>query len=320
MSVTVGVDLGGTHMQIGVVDDSCAIIGRAGTKTEAARGASAIFDTIAEQVRLALDRAGVSRADAVGLAAPGAVDPERGLVLNAPNLTWDDVPAASELQRRLDMPVVLDNDVNAAVFAEQRMGAGVGCQDLVGLWIGTGIGGGLVLGGEVYQGPRRTAGEIGHIIVDPDNAEGLCELEHQCSRTAIARQIGQAIARGEPSSLAEIVRSGHSCSAAQIAQALNQGDALALRTVNRAGETIGRVLGSIVTLLSLERIVVGGGLVEEAGRFIIEPIERTTRATCWPEELRGVEVRATALGSNAGLLGAALLASGRVGLRAASGA
>lgn len=313
MSVTVGIDLGGTHMQVGVVDDACAIVGRAGTKTEAPRGASAILDTIALQVRLALERAGLARADAVGLAAPGAVDPERGLVLNAPNLGWDDVPAAAELQRRLDMPVVLDNDVNAAVFAEQRLGAGAGCDDLMGLWIGTGIGGGLVLGGRVYQGPKRTAGEIGHVIIEPGNARGLTELEHQCSRTAIARQIGEAIARGEESSLAGIVREGGSCSSAQIAEALAGGDELALRTVTRAGERIGAVLGSVVTLLSLERIVVGGGLVEEAGPFIVEPIQRATRATCWPEELRGVEVRATALGSNAGLLGAALLASGRIG-------
>lgn len=313
MKATVGVDLGGTHMQIGVVNPACEIIGRAGTKTEAARGPAAILDTIAEQVRLALDRAGLKRADAIGLAAPGAVDPERGIVLNAPNLKWDDLHAAQELERRLDMPVVLDNDVNAAVFAEQRLGAGVGVSDLLGVWIGTGVGGGLVLRGEVYHGPRRTAGEIGHVLIDPDNPLGRRELEHQCSRTAIARDICDAIGRGEPSVLAETVRAGGPCTSAQIASALEQGDELALRTVNLAGEKIGRVIGSMVTLLSLERIVVGGGLVEEAGRFIVEPIERAARATCWPEELRTVEVRATALGSNAGLLGAALLSAARIG-------
>lgn len=313
MNATVGVDLGGTHMQVGVVNAACEIVGRAGTKTEAARGPAAILDTIAEQVRLALDRAGLKRADAVGLAAPGAVDPERGIVLNAPNLKWDDLPAAEELQRRLDMPVVLDNDVNAAAFAEQRLGAGKGCNDLLGLWIGTGIGGGLVLRGEVYHGPRRTAGEIGHVIIDPSNPKGRRELEHQCSRTAISRDIREAIEAGEPSALAEIIAQTGTCNSAQIASALTQGDALALRVVNEAGEKIGRVLGTMVTMLSLERIVVGGGLVEEAGAFIVEPIQRATRETAWPEELRSVEVRATVLGPNAGLLGAALLSAARLG-------
>ncbi len=316
MNATVGVDLGGTHMQVGVVNASCEIIGRSGTKTEASRGAPAILDTIAEQIRLALDRAGMKRASAVGLAAPGAIDPERGIVLNAPNLKWTNLPAAEELQRRLDMPVVLDNDVNAAAFAEQRLGAGVGCDDMLGLWIGTGIGGGLVLRGEVYHGPRRTAGEIGHVIIDPDNELGRSELEHQCSRTAISRDIREAIQRGETSLLAEVIEQTGTCNSAQIANALSQGDPLALRVVTLAGERIGRVLGSMVTMLSLERIVVGGGLVEEAGAFIVDPIQRTTRLTAWPEELRNVEVRATALGSNAGLLGAALLSAARLGASA----
>ena len=313
MKVTVGVDLGGTHMQIGVVNAACEIIGRSGTKTEASRGSAAILDTIAEHVRIALDRAGMKRADAVGLAAPGAIDPERGIVLNAPNLKWDDLPAADELARRLDMPVVLDNDVNAAVFAEQRMGAGVGCHDLLGIWIGTGVGGGLVLRGEVYHGPRRTAGEIGHVLIDPDNPKGRRELEHQCSRTAIARDICEAIENGEPSVLASAIKEGSPCTSSLIAGALDQQDALTRRIVTLAGEKIGRVAGSLVTLLSLECIVVGGGLVEEAGEHIVRPIQEAARASCWPEELRGVEVRATKLGANAGLLGAAILAAARTG-------
>lgn len=313
MKVTVGVDLGGTHMQIGVVNAACEIIGRSGTKTEASRGPAAILDTIAEHVRIALNRAGMKRADAIGLAAPGAIDPEQGIVLNAPNLKWDDLRAADELARRLDMPVVLDNDVNAAVFAEQRMGAGAGCPDLMGVWIGTGVGGGLVLRGEVYHGLRRTAGEIGHVIIDPENPQGRIELEHQSSRTAIARDICEAIENGEPSVLATAIKDGSPCTSSLIASALEQNDELTTRIVTTASEKVGRVVGSMVTMLSLERIVVGGGLVEVAGPFIVEPIQRAARETCWPEELRTLEVRATKLGANAGLLGAALLAASRIG-------
>lgn len=313
MNATVGVDLGGTHLQVGVVSEACEIVGRSSAKTEAHRGPAAVLDTIAEHVRLALARAGLSRADAVGLTAPGAVDPERGLVLNAPNIGWDDVPAAAELQRRLDMPVTLDNDVNAAVFAEQRLGAGRGTSDLLGVWIGTGIGGGLVLRDEVYHGPRRTAGEIGHIIIEPGHPQGRTELEHHCSRSSIARDIGEAIARGEASSLAEAYRERGTCSASDMASALRAGDSLTLRVVTRAGERLGHVIGAMVTMLSLECVVVGGGLVEEAGDFLVGPIRRGALETLWPEELRTLEVRPTQLGPNAGLLGAALLSRARLG-------
>ena len=116
--------------------------------------------------------------------------------------------------------------------------------------------------------------------------------------------------------LASAIREGSPCTSSLIAGALDQNDELTTRIVTLAGEKIGRVVGSLVTMLSLERIVVGGGLVEEAGRHIVEPIQRAARASCWPEELRGVEVRATKLGSNAGLLGAAILAAARTGQNA----
>ena len=199
MSITVGVDLGGTHMQIGVLDESRQVIGRSSGKTHAERGPEAVLDSVATHIQLAMSEAGVQRVRAIGLAAPGAVDHEQGIVVDAPNLNWKDLPAAHLLEERLETPVLLDNDVNAAVYAEQRLGAGRGHDNLLGIWIGTGIGGGLIINGGVYHGQRQTAGEIGHVIIDPHNPLRRRELEHQCSRTAIARDIADAIKDGQSS-------------------------------------------------------------------------------------------------------------------------
>ncbi len=311
MSITVGVDLGGTHMQIGVLDDSRSVIGRSSGKTHAERGSDAVLDEVATHIRAAMHEAGVSKVRAIGLAAPGAVDHEQGIVIDAPNLDWEDLPAAHLLEERLGAPVLLDNDVNAAVYAEQRLGAGRGHDNLLGIWIGTGIGGGLILNGSVYHGQRQTAGEIGHVIIDPHNPLRRRELEHQCSRTAIARDIADAINEGQASSLKAFADKGGPIPSAEIAKALADGDELTRRVVHEACGKIGSVVGSIVTLLSLGRVVVGGGLVEDAGLSIVAPIEQAVRAACWPESLRNIEVVPTKLGANAGLIGAALLAAER---------
>jgi glucokinase len=311
MSITVGVDLGGTHMQIGVLDEARRIIGRSSGKTHAERGSQAVLDEVATHIKSAMHEAGISKVRAIGLAAPGAVDHEQGIVIDAPNLDWKDLPAAHLLEERLGAPVLLDNDVNAAVYAEQRLGAGRGHDNLLGIWIGTGIGGGLILNGSVYHGQRQTAGEIGHVIIDPHHPLRRRELEHQCSRTAIARDIAEAISEGQTSSLQAFAAKGGPIPSSEIATALSQGDAVTTRVVHEACGKIGSVIGSIVTLLSLGRVVVGGGLVEDAGLAIVEPIEQAVRAACWPVSLRDIEIVPTKLGSNAGLIGAALLAAER---------
>ena len=312
MSITVGVDLGGTHMQVGVLDESRQLVGRSSGKTHPERGAEAVLDAVATHIEIAMREAGVKKVRAIGLAAPGAVDHEQGVVIDAPNLDWKDLPAAHLLEERMGAPVLLDNDVNAAVYAEQRLGAGRGHDNLLGIWIGTGIGGGLILNGSIYHGQRQTAGEIGHVIIDPHNPLRRRELEHQCSRTAIARDIKEAIKEGQASSLKEFADKNGPIPSSEIAKALAQGDAVARRVVEEACGKIGSVVGSIVTLLSLGRVVVGGGLVEDAGLAIVEPIERAVRAACWPESLRSIEVVPTKLGANAGLIGAALLAAERM--------
>ncbi|MEL7483058.1 MAG: ROK family protein [Planctomycetota bacterium] len=294
----IGIDLGGTHMQVGVVDSAGTLLGRSRCHTEAGRGFEAVVGTIAEQCRAACDDASVSLGDiaAAGLAAPGAVDPGRGLVLRAVNLGWDDAPAAEALTRAIGRPVYLDNDVNAAALAEAKLGAGRGHNDQLAVWVGTGIGGGLILGGRVFHGPLFTAGEIGHVIQDIDGAADQRELEHLASRTAISAAIVDGSGLDKPPTSAEM------------AEAYAAGDEVVRQVIDRAALRIGVAIANVATVLSLGRVVLGGGLVETMGDAFVEPVQRSVREHIFPEELRTIEVVGTQLGSDAGLKGAAMLA------------
>ncbi len=299
----IGIDLGGTHMQVGVVAATGVLLGRSRGLTEAHRGFDAVIATIAERCRAACEDASVPIGDiaGVGLAAPGAVDPGRGLVLRAPNMGWDDAPASAALQRAIGRPVYLDNDVNAAALAEATLGAGRGHDNLLAVWIGTGIGGGLIFGGRVFHGPLFTAGEIGHVILELDAPEGQRKLEHLASRTAISAAIMERSGLAEPPNSAEIAR------------AYAEGDPAVREVVDRAAQRIGVAIANVATVLSLGKVVVGGGLVETMGGAFVGPIERSVRENIFPEELRAIEVTATKLGPDAGLMGAAMLVRQQLG-------
>ncbi|MEM7622700.1 MAG: ROK family protein [Planctomycetota bacterium] len=299
----IGIDLGGTHMQVGVVGSAGELLGRSRCHTEATEGFGAVIATIAEQCQAACAAASVSLDEiaAAGLAAPGAVDPGRGLVLRAPNIGWDDAPAAAELEKHIGRPVFLDNDVNAAALAEAKLGAGRGHDDMLAVWVGTGIGGGLIFGGRVFHGPLFTAGEIGHVIQEVDAPEGKRKLEHLASRTAISAAIvARASLDAPPTSAA-------------IAAAYAEGDSVVREVVDRAAQRIGVAIANVATVLSLGKVVLGGGLIETMGDAFVGPIEASVREHVFPEELRVIEVTGTELGPDAGLMGAAMLARQQLG-------
>lgn len=166
----VGVDLGGTNMQAIVVDPTNKIVGRTHGRTEPERGADDVIDRLVETVDDACREAGTSLTEigAVGIAAAGAIDIPNGVILVAPNLHWENLPLLDRLREKIGRPVVLENDVNGAVWGEHHLGAGVGHGDVLGVWVGTGIGGGLILDGHIHHGAFFTAGEIGHTILTPN--------------------------------------------------------------------------------------------------------------------------------------------------------
>jgi glucokinase len=311
----IGIDLGGTNMQIGVVSPSNKILGRSKKKTRAAEGKDRVIDRIVEGVEEACKEAGVSpRAiGALGIGAPGAIDPDRGVVVQAPNLVWRDVPLADILKKRLKMPVVVDNDVNVAVYGEWKAGAGQGVNDLAGVWLGTGVGGGLILNGRMYYGAYFTAGEVGHTILWPFAPPGSAKLEENCSRTAIVDRLLRLV-RVRKSIIPKLAEGDLSeVRAKTVGIAYQQNDKVTREVIENAAEMLGIAIANMVTTLSLPRVVLGGGLTESMGEDLVKLVRDATRRYVFPDVCKKVEVVATKLLDNAGLLGAAMLAREKTG-------
>lgn len=314
----VGIDLGGTNIQCGVLasGSDSKLLNRAGTKTKAETGSDAVLDRIAKLVHKVCDAAGVDVKDlgGIGIGAPGAVDIEKGLVLNAVNLGWVDLPVEKLLSKRLDgVPVKLDNDVNVGAWGEYKAGAGKGFDTQMAVFVGTGIGGGLILDGKLYHGPGGTAGEIGHIVLQSGGTLGRRTLENLASRTSIVNTLINQIESNQPSIVPELVDGDLSRIRSKIlAQATTKKDPLTLRVISDAARIVGIGIANVVTLLSIRCVVVGGGATEALGEPWMDLIRQSFREHVFPAELRDCRIVASKLEDDAGVVGAALLARERL--------
>jgi glucokinase len=316
----VGIDLGGTNMQVGVVDASFTIVGRSKAKTKAEQGGDAVVERMAEAVAEACDRAGVKpqAIEAIGIGAPGAIDMERGIVLEAPNLRWNHMPLAERMSARCaGRPVLLDNDVNVAVYGENRLGAGQNARDVLGVWIGTGIGGGLVLNGSLYYGSLGTAGEIGQAILFPGAPLGLRTLEQNCSRKHLAGRLSRLIEANHPSMLLQLaggtIDGVAEAGASTLAEAYAKGDRLTIEVLDEAAVMLGTAISAYVTVLSLPMVILGGGLSEAMGQAFADRVAGAMKPHVFPKALQACRVVTTRLADDAGLLGAAILAHEKFG-------
>lgn len=313
-SFFVGIDLGGTNMQIGVVDANNILRGASRKKTRAEEGSAAIIDRLARGVHEACEDAGITPAQvaAIGIGAPGAIDPDAGVVLEAVNLNWTDYKLARILSTRLRTPVFLDNDVNVAILGEQRMGAAQGATDVLGVWVGTGIGGGLILNGELFYGAHKTAGEIGHTILFPGAPLGERTVENLCSRTNVVNRIAALIKANHKSSLTRLVDGDiEKVRSKVLARAYQEKDALTMEVVDSAADLLGLAISNYITMLSLPLVVLGGGLTEAIGNPFVQRVERSVRKYAFPDRCKTVKVVASKLRDNAGVFGAALIAKER---------
>ena len=315
----IGVDMGGTKILAAVVNAEGCILASAKIPTKADKGANVVIDRIASCIQKAIDKSRVApeSIQAVGIGAPGPLDPGTGVVIFAPNLGWKDVPLKAELETRTGILTFVDNDVNVGTLGEHTFGVGQNVQNLVGIFVGTGIGGGIIMQGELFHGASKTAGEIGHIIVKADGPRCGCGtrgcLEALASRTAMTKQFQKAILKkGKKSILSELtggelglIRSG------TLAKAIQRKDKLTLKVVKRATKYLGVGIGSIVNFLNPEMIVLGGGVVEALDDTFLDNIRAAVEKYALPNTLNGVQIVRAKLGDDAGILGAAALARQR---------
>lgn len=313
----VGIDLGGTKILAAVVNAENKVLGEAKQATHAEEGQDAVVERIVATVRKALDDADVKlgAVAAVGVGAPGATDVATGVVHYAANLGWHDMPLADRLQDRLDVPVFVDNDVNVGTLAEYLLGAGRGVQHLAAMFVGTGIGGGLIVNGHLFRGFRGAAGEIGHMAVVPDGPVCGCGrrgcLEAVASRTAIEREVQAALDAGRPSVLPDLIAASkrQRLTSGVIAKALEQKDALMEEIIGRVQRFLAMGIANLVNILDPEMVVLGGGVVESLGQGFIEPVAKAARTEFLAKrDAERVRIVPATLGDRAGALGAALMA------------
>ncbi len=309
---TIGIDLGGTNIQCGIVVDG-KVTHRAGTKTKAAEGSEAVIRRLAKICDKVLDQAKLSRQDiaAVGIGAPGAIDIRKGQVIKAVNLGWENYPLAKVLKAELNLPVVVDNDVNVGAWGEHQGGAGKGFDDLFAIFVGTGIGGGLVLNNQIYHGAQFTAGEVGHTLLRADAGLGRRSVEDLASRTNMVNLLVQLIESGRPSVITELVGGDYSKVRSKVlGQAIKAEDPLTMEVAQRAATYVGMAIANTVTLLSLPCVVVGGGATEAMGEVWMKWVSEAFNRYVFPPELRKCKIVASELEDDAGVLGAGLLAAG----------
>jgi glucokinase len=315
----IGVDMGGTKILSAVIDAEGNILGTAKVSTKAGRGAVEVIDRIANCIQQAVSESGVDAESiqAVGIGAPGPLDPATGVVIFAPNLGWRDVPLKAELEARVGFPTFVDNDVNVGTLGEHVFGAGRGVQNVVGIFVGTGIGGGIILQGELFHGASKTAGEIGHIIVKAGGPRCGCGtrgcLEAIASRTAMTKQFQKAILKkGKKSVLSELTGGDlESIRSGVLVKAVRMDDKLTLKVFKKVTKYLGIGIGSIVNFLNPEMIVLGGGVVEALDDTFLDNIRAAVEKYSLPNTLDGVQIVPAELGDNSGILGAAALARQR---------
>ncbi len=309
--LALGIDLGGTNIQAGVINEHGQVLGRAKLRTEAGKGFEAVMDRVAAAARKACEDAGIkmSMIHTAGIGVPGPINPEKGIVAEAVNLRWNDAPVMMALSDRLGIPVFADNDVNVAVYGEWRAGIGRERPNMLGVWVGTGVGGGLVINSRLHRGAHYSAGEIGHMILLPGARLGSRSVEHNCSRTAIAHELMKLIRANHPSMITGLTKGKLGKIRSKVlATAYEQGDDLVRTVVDDAADRLGVAIASVVTLLSLDMVVLGGGLVEAIGKPYVEIVRDAVRREVFPESLRKIRVEASVLGDDAGLVGAGLIA------------
>lgn len=309
--LTAGIDVGGTNIRASVVDSDGAVLDTVQAPTP--HSAGPLEDALDRTVRQLRRR---HRIDAVGLAVAGFVDNDRSTVRFAPHLPWQDAPVAQQLATRVELPVLLEHDANAAAFAEYRFGAAAGGHNVVLVAIGTGIGAALLIGGSLYRGSHGTAPELGHLQVVPQGRACPCGKlgcwERYCSGTALADTAIEMLATDQSYSslVKDIAGDPSSLTGRRVAGAASDGDPLALRVMGDFARWLGLGLAFVGDLFDPDLVVIAGGVSSSAPLFLDDARAEYAAAVTGRGHRTLARLRTTQLGEAAGMIGAAELARG----------
>lgn len=315
----VGVDLGGTSVKLAFIQEDGEILHKWEIPTDKSEQGKNILPDIAESIQRKMVELGGTkeRLIGIGMGAPGAVDKEKGIIYEAVNLGWPkNYPIVKLLSDLSGLPVEIDNDANCAALGEMWKGAGNGAKNIACVTLGTGVGGGIIVNGDIVQGVKGAAGEIGHITIIPEggapcNCGKTGCLETVASATGIVRVAKDTIIQYEgESSLKDLYISKGSIEAKDVFDCMNQGDTLSASIIEQIMLHLGLVLANIGNVLNPEKIVIGGG-VSKAGDLLLNPLQKYFNQFAYSAVSASTELAIATLGNDAGILGAAWLAKNK---------
>ena len=309
----IGIDLGGTNIAVGVVDEKGAILTQTSTPTLPERPFTELVKDMARCIETVLSQAGMTPDDirSIGVGIPGVADQKEGKVIFCTNLGWHDIPLRAEIQKYIQKPVYIDNDATVAGLAESIAGVSAGCQSSVFLTLGTGVGAGITINGRPWSGAHGVGSELGHMTLVVDGVPCTCGndgcVERYCSATAIIRMARQACL-GYPESLIMTLAGGDPAKidARIVIDAAKQGDATAMQVFDRFAKYLAITVNNITAFLDPEMIVLGGG-VSRAGQFLLDHVRARLPRYLMYKNLPSPRLELAKLGNEAGIIGAAML-------------
>ena len=309
-----GIDLGGTNIATGVVDENYNIIGRGKVKTNrAGRTPDDIADDMAKAVFMAIEDAGIDKSEivAMGIGSPGSIVPETGTVAVANNLGFKNLPLCQMLKDRTGFDFYIENDANAAAYGELLAGAGRGKKNFVAITLGTGVGGGIIIDGKIFSGFNHAGGEVGHTVIVQNGEQCACGRqgcwEAYASATALIRQTKFAMIKDPSSVMWEIAGSIENVNGITAFDAMRRGDETAKKVVDQYIEYIAVGLVNMINIFQPEVICIGGGVSKE-GDTLIKPIKSFARLDRYSKNVAmQTEIKTAELGNDAGIIGAAFL-------------
>lgn len=317
MTYSIGIDLGGTKVLTALINKKTGeVVSSVKKKTRKDKGPSKIVEKIIESVSELIAENKISKSDisSIGIGVAGQVDRKNGILLSAPNLDCFNVNIKEIIEKEFFIPTYVGNDVEIATLGEIKFGAGVGYKNLVCVFVGTGVGSGIVRDGELYTGATGTAGEIGHIVVDYGGRQCGCGamgcLEAYASRSAIEKRITGALKKGRNSIILDYMEDGKSMSSGMIKKALEQGDELVTQALDEASEYLSAGLASVINFINPELIILGGGLIDAIDYFYNKTILKA-HVKALPTPASKIEFKKAQLGDYSGVIGAAFLSDSR---------
>jgi len=310
----ISIDMGGTKVLGCVVNSKEGIIARVKQPVDPKATRKKYVHQLAEVVYDLIEETHINKKKikAVCLGVPGTVNPEKGIIGLAPNLGLKNFNIRKMLKAEIPYPVLIENDVNLGALGIKNFGVGKKSKNMLAVFVGTGIGGGLIIDGKMYRGSSFVAGEIGHMLVEKNGPKCGCGrkgcFEAIASRTAIVNRIIKDIKSGERSKLSKLVKSGERIRSKSLLNAVKSGDKVVRRRIKEGCEVIGGTLASIANLLNLDMVVLGGGMVEALDFYMLPLVKKSFTEHVLNDSAKGLKILASKLGDDAAIFGGIALA------------